>query len=352
MKKPQFLKQKNMLRVLYALIPTALISIYYFGWRVGVICAVAFLFAFLTEWIMAPTRKNKKVSYAVFVTAALYGLSLPPTTPFWIVAVGAIVAILFGKEVFGGFGKNVFNPAIVGRGFVYVCFPLEITSEFVPAFRGFPGGFARWSFTALDAAPDYLRRAGLSVADAVTAATPMWSRRDYGYETDYLSLLLGSIGGAFEFAGQSMALAAGSAGEVCALVILLSGVYLIWTKTAQWRLTVSTLAGAIGASLLFGSVLGLELVPDPLFTLFSGALAYAAVFMVTDPVSAPKVPLSQWIYGTFIGVMIVFFRYKSIFAGGVAFSILLGNMLAPSLDLWIKRIRSARAKTKKAEAHA
>ncbi len=339
-----------MMRVLYALSPVALISIYYFGWRVAVICMVAFLFAFLTEWIMAQTRKNKKVSYAVFVTAALYALSLPPITPFWIVAVGAIIAILFGKEVFGGFGKNVFNPAIVGRAFVYVCFPLEVTSQFVPAFRGFPGGFGKWSFAALQQAPEYLRAAGVSVADAISAATPMWSRRDYGFEADYVSLFLGNIGGVFEYAGQTMALAAGSAGEVSALVIALAGIYLIWTKTAQWRLTVSTLIGALATSVIFRYVFGLELTPDPIFTLFSGALLYAAVFMVTDPVSAPKVPLSQWIYGTFIGVMVVFFRFKSIFAGGVAFSILLGNMLAPSLDLWIKRLRSSQAATKKTKA--
>ncbi len=339
--RPTFLKQKIMLRVLYALAPVTVVSIYYFGWRIAAILAVSVVFGFSTEWIMV-SRRNGKVSYACFVTATLYGLSLPPTTPFWIVAVGIIVAILFGKEVFGGFGKNVFNPAIVGRGFVYVCFPVEITSRFVPVFGGFPGGFAHWSMHTISKAPEFISKAGLKTVDAITSATPMWANRDYGYTASTASLFLGNIGGIFEFAGQKMVLAAGSAGETCALVILLSGVYLILTKTAQWRLTVSTLIGALVSSVVFRHLLGIESVPPLSFTLFSGALCFAAVFMVTDPVSAPKLSTSQWIYGAFIGVMIVFFRFKSIFVGGVAFSILLGNMLAPSLDLWIKRIQGSK----------
>jgi Na+-transporting NADH:ubiquinone oxidoreductase subunit B len=188
-----------------------------------------------------------------------------------------------------------------------------------------------------------LREAGLSVADAVTAATPMWARRDFGYVTDNFQLALGNIGGVLSVSGQSRALAAGSAGEVCAIAILIGAVYLLVTKTAQWRLVVSPLIGAAALNVFLRNIIGIEAVPPLLFTLFAGALIYASVFMVTDPVSAPNLPASQWIYGVFIGAMVVFFRFKGIFAGGVAFSILLGNMLAPSLDLWIKRARAAKA---------
>jgi Na+-transporting NADH:ubiquinone oxidoreductase subunit B len=339
--KPNFLKQKIMLRVLYALVPVGLSAVYYFGWRVAAILAVSVVFCFVTEWVITAKRKGK-VSYACFVTAGLYGLSLPPTIPFWIAAVGAIVAILFGKEAFGGFGRNVFNPAIVGRAFVYVCFPIELTARFVPVFSGFPGGFGAWCFTGSKPVPDFLTQAGLTVTDAITAATPMWARRDFGYVTDTIHLAVGNIGGVFSSDGTFRVLAAGSTGEVCAIVILISALYLLVTKTAQWRLMASPLIGAAGLSVFLRTGIGLEGVPPLLFTIFSGALIYAAVFMVTDPVSAPNLPLSQWIYGIFIGVMIVFFRYKGIFAGGVAFSILLGNMLAPSLDLWIKRMKMAK----------
>jgi len=336
---PQFLKQKIMVRVLYSLIPIAIAAVYFFGWRVVGVIAISILFAFLTEWGMASWRKGK-ISYACFVSAGIYALSLPPTTPLWIVAVGITIAILFGKEVFGGFGRNVFNPAIVGRAFVFVCFPIELTGQFVPVFSGFPGGFSHWSIVALGQSPQFIAEAGLHTIDAVTSATPMWANRDYGFVSSLLSMFIGNIGTVFEYKGQKMVLAAGSMGEVSALLVLFAGVYLIWTKTANWRLTVSALLGAFFTSLLFRYVLGIESVPPPLFTLFSGALFYIAVFMVTDPISAPKLTLSQWIYGLFIGFMIIIFRCKSIFAGGAAFSILLGNMLAPSLDLWIKRIKN------------
>lgn len=338
MKRPEFLKQKMMRRVLYALAPVAAVSVYYFGWRVAAMVALSCAVCLSVEWFMT-VRRGAKISEACFVTAVLYGLSLPPETPFWIVAAGAAVAILFGKEVFGGFGRNVFNPAIVGRAFVYVAFPVELTSQFVPVFRGFPGGFGEWCFSASEGGARFAEQAGLSIADAVTAATPMWTLRDFGHATGLQDLFLGNIGGLFEYRGFTKVLAAGSAGEVCALVIILSGIYLMATKTAQWRLTVATLAGAVllNAILLYGAGLDMPGIP---FTLLSGALLYGAVFMVTDPISAPKDNVAQWIYGLFIGMLVVFFRYKSIFAGGVAFSILFGNMVAPSLDFWIKRIRT------------
>jgi Na+-transporting NADH:ubiquinone oxidoreductase subunit B len=339
MKKPAFLKQLMMMRVIYALIPVAVAAIYLFGWRVLALAGVSCLFAFLAEWTML-YAKNGKISQAAWVTGALFGFSLPPTAPFWVAAVGVVFGIVFGKMVFGGFGKNVFNPAIVGRAFVYVCFPVEMTSRFVPAFRGFPGGFAKWSFAALKDLPAELAAPGLKVVDAITAATPMWSRRDYQAEVRLWDLVTGQIGGLFEHAGHTQVLAAGSAGEVSALAILLGAVYLLWTKTANWRLMLGTLAGAVVLNLALRNGLGIDAVPPLPFTLFSGAFLYAAVFMVTDPISAPRLPLAMWIYGVFIGAMIVFLRYKAVFAGGVAFAILLGNILAPSLDLWIKRFQA------------
>nr|HPR39323.1 RnfABCDGE type electron transport complex subunit D [Spirochaetota bacterium] len=118
-----------------------------------------------------------------------------------------------------------------------------------------------------------------------------------------------------------------------------AGAYLLWTKTAQWRLTVSAVAGAVILNLILHYIAGIEQVPPLEFTLFSGGLLYAAVFMVTDPISAPKDKISQVIYGLFIGALIVFFRFKSVFAGGVAFSILFGNMTAPLIDQMMGRIR-------------
>ncbi len=334
-KKKPWLKQQPMMRkVEYALMPALLGAIWFFGWRTLAIVLWVAVVGAATEFMMAKKRGDP-VSEAVFVTALLLGLSLPPTIPFWQAGVGAFVAILFGKEVFGGFPRNVFNPAIVGRGFLYVCFPVDMTSRFTAVWNRIPGGFAHWG-----------ARLQLDGIDAVSAATPMWSRRDFGYETGLGDLITGNIGELFTGTdGVQRALTAGSVGEVSALLLLIGGAYLLWTKTAQWRLTVSTLAGAIAANIIFRYALGAESVPPVLWSLSSGAMLYAAFFMVTDPISAPKNKSAQWVYGAFIGIMIVFLRWKAVFAGAVAFAILLGNTLSPTLEMIFKeRLKKQKAK--------
>ncbi len=348
--KPLFLEQAVMVRVVVSLVPIVVAGVYFFGWRVVALLAVCVAGGVATEFVTT-RRRGKPVSQAVFVTCFLYALSLPPTMPFWMAAVGIVVGVLFGKEVFGGFGRNFANPAIVGRAFVYVAFPVEMTGHFVPAFRIFPAGFARWSFASLSETPVWVRHVAMKGVDAMTAATPMWARRDFGHDTPVLKLFLGQIGGSFEDGVSWKVLAAGSIGEVCALFIILAGIYLIATKTANWRLTLSTLFGAVAANFVFRTLGGAEGVPPVLVTLFSGALLYGAVFMVTDPVSAPRKKPSMWIYGAFIGAMVVLLRWKAQFAGAVAFAILMGNIVGPTIDLAVVALE-ARKKAKAAEAKA
>jgi Na+-transporting NADH:ubiquinone oxidoreductase subunit B len=363
---PLLQKQPAMSRMLLALAPVAASAVYFFGWRALVVLAVCSAVGFGTEWITA-RRRGKGVSTACLVTCWLYALSLPPTVPFWVAAVGIVVAILFAKEVFGGFGRNFANPAITGRAFVYLCFPSDLTGRFVPAFKGFPGGLAHWSLASLDALPDYLAgaagQAGRTVADAVTQASPMWVSREYGFEVlrgvadgrvrgaSLADMLLGSIGGTFHAPGEAgpRILAAGSLGEGCALLIALAAVYLLVTKTANWRLMGSGLAGLVLANVLFRNVLGfagLGEVPPVAWQLLSGTTMYAVVFMITDPVSAPKKRAAQFAYGGLIGFLIVLLRWRGIFVAAATFSILLGNLVGPLLDLaagaWEAR-RKARA---------
>ena len=214
--KPLFMKQKIMLRVVYALVPLLISAIYFFGWRVLAILAFVWAVGLMTEYITSRQR-NQAVSMACFVTCWLYALSLPPTVPYWISGVGIIVAILFAKEVFGGFGRNFANPAITGRAFVYVCFPIELTGRFVPVFKGFPGGFGNWSFENLNKLPEYLAQSGKEVADAISQASPMLVNKRFGVEvTDkavtWLDMFLGNIGGIFQAEGETQILAAGSMG--------------------------------------------------------------------------------------------------------------------------------------------
>lgn len=345
--KRRFLKQPQMLRMLYALAPLAVVGVYFFGWRVLALLAACAAAGAATEWLMA-SRRGSPLTTANFVTCTLYALSLPPTMPFWMAAVGIVVGVLFGKEVFGGFGKNWANPAIVGRAFVYVAFPVAMTGRFVPAFRGWPGGFGHWSLHTLAQVPEWLAGAAKSGVDAVTAATPVLALRDFGHETPLWNLFLGSIGGTFPGGAGAKVLAAGSIGEVCAPLIILAGIYLLVTKTANWRLMLGPLLAASATVALLHHVLGVARVPSLPFSLCSASVLYACVFMVTEPVSAPRKRPAMWLYGCFIGVTIVLLRWLGQFAGSVSFAILLGNMVGPSLDLAVAAWQD-RKRPKKAE---
>lgn len=333
-----FLPQPIMVRVLVALLPILIAGLYFFGWRVVALLVVCNAAGLATEFLTA-RRRGSPVSTACLVTCALLALSLPPTAPYWIAAVGAVVGILFGKEVFGGFGRNFANPAIVGRAFLYVAFPTELTSAFVPAFRPWPGGLVHWSMTSMAHLPEHLATYGVSGSDIVTQATPMLARSRYGYPTPMWDLLTGGIGDVFHGAHGTVVLAAGSIGEVSAILCILAGVYLLVTRTANWRLMVSPLVGAAAANGLFRNVLGQSDVPPLAFTLASGALLYGAVFMVTEPVTAPKDRRAMLVYGALIGFLVVLLRWRGQFVGAVAFAILLGNIVGPLLDLAAEAMR-------------
>ena len=344
-----FMKQPMMIRMWMALAPVAVAGIYFFGWRVLALLAVCAAAAVVTEWITT-SQRGKPVSLACLVSAALYALSLPPTLPMWMAAVGIVVGILFGKEVFGGFGKNWANPAIVGRAFVYVAFPVAMTGRFVPTFRGFPGGFVHWSFESLAEVPVWLSSAANQVTDAVTMATPGIAARDYEVLTDWQTLFFGNIGDTFGPDAAPRVLAAGSIGEVCAPLLILAGIYLLWTRTANWRLTLSMLIGVLGLNailLLTGA--GRTVPMDQM--LLGGSLLYGAVFIVTEPVSAPRTDEARWMYGLLIGVLYVLIRWQGQFAAALSFAILLGNMVGPTMDIAV-RTWKARNKAASAEGSA
>lgn len=143
-KKKTFMMQPMMINVVVGLIPCALASIYFFGLRSLVMLAVVLVFGIASEAIFT-LPQGKPITSAVLVTCFIYTLSLPPTTPFWIAVLGVVFGVVFGKMVFGGFGYNPFNPAMVGRCFVYLAFPIALTNRWVDPFSGGPAGFLRWS---------------------------------------------------------------------------------------------------------------------------------------------------------------------------------------------------------------
>jgi Na+-transporting NADH:ubiquinone oxidoreductase subunit B len=306
--KPKILWQLPMKRVLYALLPLAAASVYFFGWRALLVLAVTVLAAFLTEY--AFTRfTGEQVTSAVFVTGSLLALTLPPTIPLWIAAAAAVIGVFFGKMVFGGFGKNVYNPALVGRVFVYVSFAAPMSSRWVEPVASSPwAGFA------------------LFASDAVSGATPLAALRA-GRPVELARLLLGNT--------------AGSLGETSALLIALGGAYLIWRKAANWRIVLSSIAGFVSLQGVFW-LTGVRGAADPLTALAAGGVLFGIVFMATDPISASQTQGGRWFYGGLIGVVTVLIRAFAVWPEGTMFAILLGNTFAPIIDYAVRERQRAR----------
>ena len=309
----KFLWQKPMLRVCYALIPLVLASIYLFGWRSLALMGTVLFFGIITEALFTYPQ-GKPVTSAVIVTGLIFTLSLPPTIPFWMAIVGIVAGVAIGKMMFGGFGQNVFNPAMVGRCFIYITFPLQMTNRWVEPIWGGWGGFAHWS------AP----------LDTVSRATPLVELRQGGL-----------IAWEDLFLGQT----SGSLGETSAVLILIGGLFIIAKKAASWKLAVSCLLGGIfGSGIL--QLAGFANIPSPLATLLAGSFLFGSFFVVTEPVSGAKTKSGQWIYGGMTGALIVILRGFSNFSEGVMFSVLIMNAFVPILDQTVRRLQMKRtAKT-------
>ncbi|MDW7709707.1 MAG: RnfABCDGE type electron transport complex subunit D [Deferrisomatales bacterium] len=299
-----------MTAVLTALAPAALTALYFYGWRAVAVLAVTNAAAFATERYFTRQRKEP-VTSAVFVTGSLLALSLPPATPFWMCALGAVVGVTFGKELFGGMGRNVFNPALVGRAFLFVTFPTHVTAGWLEPLRGGPAGLTAWL-----------------PPDAVSAATPLPTLAQ-GEPVSALLLFLGAV--------------PGSLGETCKAAILLGAAYLLWKKVASWEIMTSTVGVYLLTTAAF-RLLGWGAGPDPLHGVLAGGLLYGAVFMATDPVSANRTRPGKVAYGAVIGLVTALIRDLGNFPEGMMFAILLGNMFGPIMEEGLGAWKTWRAK--------
>lgn len=288
-----FQKQKVMRRVVYSLIPLFLMALYLYGWRVLAHTAVIFAAGILTEYIFE-RKRGKKVSEAVLVTCALFTLSLPPALPVWISVVGIVFAVAVVKEMYGGFGRNIFNPAIGGRLFIWIAFAAPFASAWMEA-----GGFG----------------SGEAGVDLITAATPLEQMQN-GTLPDIWNLIIGTR--------------AGSMGESSILLITIAGLYLVFTKTAQWRLVVSTLLGALAlsAGLFWAGVSDVA----PHYAMLSGSIWFGAFYFATDPITAPNKKSAQWIYGILIGSISILVRVFTDFNAGLSFGVFVANVFSSLLD--------------------
>jgi RnfABCDGE-type electron transport complex D subunit len=291
-------------------VPLALASVYLFGWRSAFLLAVAYATGWVTAAAFSLVRR-RTMDPSFWITALLFGLTLPAHAPWWLAVVGACVGQLFGKEAFGGFGRNVFNPALVGRAFVTISFPTYFAGYWWRPFWGGVGGFAAW-------APD------LSAADAVTTATPLAAFKGSGVEGPLGPMLWGNSGGAM--------------GETMAVLFVLLGIYLLVRRVINWRTPLAVLGAAAVASLVLHLVWP-AFVPSVPFTLAGGGLLFGALFFATDPVTAPATNGGRWIMGALVGVLVVLIRAASSFAGGVFFAVLFANTFTPLTDSLIRARR-------------
>jgi len=283
------------------------------------IYAVTLVVGGIWEVIFALVRRHE-VNEGFFVTSILFTLILPPDIPLWQVALGISFGIVIGKEVFGGTGKNILNPALVGRAFLYFAYPAEISGDRV--------------WVAVDA---YTGATPLAV-DAYTRATPLAVAAENGVNgivtagTSWIQAFLGVM--------------PGSLGETSTLACLIGGAFLIYTGIASWRIVVGVFAGMLVTAYLFN---GVAEPGNPMYAmqwywhLVLGGFAFGMVFMATDPVTAAETDAGRWIFGILIGIATVLIRVTNpAFPEAIMMAILFANVFAPIIDhcvIWANRRR-------------
>jgi Na(+)-translocating NADH:ubiquinone oxidoreductase B subunit len=301
--------KRYMSLVIVALFPCFAAGVYFFGLRVLLMMLVAYAAGGAVEVLFSIVRKDE-INEGFLVTGFIFPLILPPGLPLWMVAVGMIFGVLVGKEVFGGTGRNLFNPALIGRCFLALSYPGAMTKTWLPAARGFGGGvFANLS---------------LFTPDNVTSATPLVMAKS-GHLSSLHQLFVGRV--------------AGSAGETSAVAIVIGGAFLLLVGVANWRTVVGVLVSFVGLNALLLAAAPAHTMPV-VFNLLSGGLLFGAFFMATDPVTSPVTQWGKWSYGILIGVATILIRTFSVYVEGVMFAILLGNIAAPLIDQTVIRYRS------------
>ncbi|MCG2634251.1 MAG: electron transport complex subunit RsxD [Gammaproteobacteria bacterium] len=315
-----------MLQVLLALVPAYLVYVWQFGPGILITTLLAMTTGLAAEALMLRVRQRPLWPFlsdgSVLVTAALLTLALPPLVPWWVVVIGTLFAVVVAKQLYGGLGYNPFNPAMAGYVVLLISFPLELTRWSAPqSLLADPVGLV----DSLNMIFGVGGTAPVLALDALTMATPL----------DQMKVqipLLGSVEAALASSPVFGAIG-GQGGEWVVGAYLLGGLYLLWRRVINWHIPVALLVG-LGLMAGLFHLLDAARYPDPLFHLFSGAAMIGAFFIATDPVSAATSNRGRLIYGAGIGVMIYLIRTWGGYPDGVAFAVLLMNMLVPLIDYY------------------
>jgi len=332
-----------MFTVILALLPASLFSVYLFGWLSVLMIATCMLVALLTEAVCLKLVR-RPLSTLLDNSAALTGLFLaltrPAATPWWMAVLGSVFAIVLGKQVYGGLGYNIFNPALSARVILLISFPLNMTTWIMPmaAHMGVhSAGIApalnlydlSQCLTLFFAGADALTVVAQHGLDAISMASPLGHVKTEAtlgvpvaqalaaYHYNHLDAFLG-----FE---------AGSIGETSALALLIGGIFLLARHSITWHIPFSYLGTVALLAAIFSSIS-----PDhfttPMFHLFAGGLMLCAFFMATDPVSSPVTPIGQIVFGIGCGIITWSIRSFGGYPEGAMFSVLLMNCAVPLID--------------------
>ena len=300
--------QKNMYGVCIALIPALLVSLYFFGVGAAVVLAASVISCVFFEWAIARfilRRESLTITDgSAVLTGLLLGFNLPSNLPVWIIVIGALVAIGVGKMTFGGLGCNPFNPALVGRVFLLISFPVQMTTW------PLPGQTTAYLDAETGATPLSLMKMAIKNNDAsVLQQMP-----------DAIDLLVGQTGGCL--------------GEVSALALLIGLAYMLARKIVTWHIPVSILLTVFVLSGLLH--LSNPVYASPVTVLLTGGLMLGACFMATDYVTSPMTPKGQIIYGVCIGFLTVGIRTFGAYPEGMSFAILIMNAFTPLINTYCK----------------
>ena len=292
---------KNMYGVLIALIPAFLVSLYCFGLGALIVTATSVLACVIFEYLIQRFLMKKEPTLcdgSAILTGVLLAFNVPSNLPIWIILIGALAAIGIGKMSFGGLGNNIFNPALVGRVFLLISFPAQMTTWPVP-----------------DVFP-------MTYTDAETGATILSSLHEGGAPLPAMvDMLIGRIGG--------------SLGEISAIALLLGFSFMLWKKIITWHIPVSILATVF----VFTGILYLvnpTVYVNPFIHLLSGGLLLGSIFMATDYVTSPMSKNGMIVYGIGIGLLTAVIRIFGSYPEGMSFAILIMNAFTPLINSYIK----------------
>lgn len=302
--------EKNMYGVLIALVPTFIFSIVFFGLGAILVTLTSVAACLVFEYVIQKYLMKQRPTIwdgSAIITGVLLAFNLPSSLPLWIVVIGALVAIGIGKMSFGGLGNNIFNPALVGRVFLLISFPVQMTTWPVP------NGFA--------------------TADAVTGATPLALVKEAVKNGQAVGDTLSSVG--ITTGNLILGNIGGSLGEVAAIGLLLGFAYMLIRKIISWHIPVAIFATVI----VFSGILNLAdpaQFAGPVFHLFTGGLMLGAIFMATDYVTSPMTHKGMLIYGVGIGLLTVIIRVFGAYPEGMSFAILIMNGFTPLINRYCK----------------